>query len=430
VFDSVFAGNHGIMKVTLAYGKTQKIITISDRADVKILAPVPMPAVKDLDETLLRSLEASFGILAKKNRPAPRSVAVAVPDPSRPLPFQDMLPLLLSKLHKDFPNLRREMVKIVIGGGLHPPMSGDQASRWIPEVVAAGAQVIVHDARTSPTVFLGVTRRGTPVEVNADYAGADLKIVIGQIDPHQFVGFTGGAKGVVIGCASERTIEHNHGLMFEEGATVGRLQGNPVREDQNEAGRLAGVDMAINVVIDPQKKVVGLWVGDPVAVLEQGAEISAKVYGVGIREQFDLGVASCGGHPKDICLYQAQKGLNLCSHAVKKGGGIAIMAACEQGVGDDVYYDYSCRFESTEAALADFRRTGFRMGAHKCYLFGTTLTRYDVVVESELDADVLRKCHLTGGRVQDAIDLWVSRFPGRPRVAVIPSANTTYFYST
>jgi lactate racemase len=80
--------------------------------------------------------------------------------------------------------------------------------------------------------------------------------------------------------------------------------------------------------------------------------------------------------------------------------------------------------------LADFRSTGFRMGAHKCYLFGTTLTRYDVVVESELDSGVLRNCHLTGGRVQDAIDQWVSQFSGRPRVAVIPSANTTYFYLT
>lgn len=80
--------------------------------------------------------------------------------------------------------------------------------------------------------------------------------------------------------------------------------------------------------------------------------------------------------------------------------------------------------------MADLRDTGFRMGAHKCYLFGTTVTRYDVVMESELEAGVLMNCHLKGGRVQDAIDGWISGFPGRPRVAVIPSANTTYFYST
>jgi lactate racemase len=418
------------MKVTLAYGKAQKIVSIDDRADVEVLAPVQLPAVRDLNEALVRSLEGPLRACAMKKCPAPRSIAIAVPDPSRSVPFQDMLPSLLNTLHTTYPEITNDMIKIFIGGGLHPPMSQEQAGRWVPDAVAPGVRVIVHDARTSPTLFLGATSRGTPVEVNAEYAQADLKIVIGQIDPHQFVGFTGGAKGAVIGCASARTIECNHGLMFEDGAMVGRLQGNPVREDQNEAGRLAGVALAINVVTDPQKRVVGLWAGDPVSVLEQGAKVGARVYGVEIHEQFDLAVASCGGHPKDICLYQAQKGLNLCSHAVKPGGGIALMAACEQGVGDDVYYDYACRFESIEAALADFRSTGFRMGAHKCYLFGTTLTRYDVVVESELDSGVLRNCHLTGGRVQDAIDQWVSQFSGRPRVAVIPSANTTYFYLT
>jgi lactate racemase len=418
------------MKVTLAYGKAEKTIAIDDRADVEILAPAQLPALKDLKEAFVRNLGAALAIRGMQDRPAPRSAAIAVPDPSRSVPFQDMLPLLLSKLYTTYPDITRDKVKIVIGGGLHPPMNREDAACWVPEAVAPGVRMVVHDARTSPTLFLGTTGRGTPVEVNAEYAQADLKIVIGQIDPHQFVGFTGGAKGAVIGCASAKTIERNHGLMFEDGAMVGRLLGNPVREDQNEAGRLSGVDLAINVVIDPQKRVVGLWAGDPAVVLEQGAKVSAKVYGVEIHEQFDLAVASCGGYPKDICLYQAQKGLNLCSHAVKPGGGIALMAACEQGVGDDVYYEYTCRFESMEAALADFRNTGFRMGAHKCYLFGTTLTRYDVVVESELDPGVLRNCHLAGGRLQDAIELWVSQFPGRPRVAVIPSANTTYFYLT
>ena len=35
--------------------------------------------------------------------------------------------------------------------------------------------------------------------------------------------------------------------------------------------------------------------------------------------------------------------------------------------------------------MADFLTHGFKMGAHKCYLFGKTLTRYEVIIESELD---------------------------------------------
>ena len=73
-------------------------------------------------------------------------------------------------------------------------------------------------------------------------------------------------------------------------------------------------------------------------------------------------VASCGGYPKDICLYQAQKGLNLASQAVRKGGHILLLAASTQGVGDDVYFDYVSQFTSPEEVLADFKKQGFRMG--------------------------------------------------------------------
>ena len=139
------------------------------------------------------------------------------------------------------------------------------------------------------------------------FAGPTLRIVIGQIDPHQFVGFTGGSKGVVVGIASAASIEHNHSLMFEEQARVGRLSGNPVREDMNEAGRMVGIDLAVNVVLDADKQVVRLLAGDPDAVLKAGAETCAALYGVKIDDKFDIVVASCGGHPKDTASIRLKK---------------------------------------------------------------------------------------------------------------------------
>lgn len=72
------------------------------------------------------------------------------------------------------------------------------------------------------------------------YGDAELKIVMGMVDAHQFVGFTGGAKGVVIGCASEAMIEANHRMMREETACAGNIESNPVRQDMNESGELLG----------------------------------------------------------------------------------------------------------------------------------------------------------------------------------------------
>ena len=81
-----------------------------------------------------------------------------------------------------------------------------------------------------------------------------------------------------------------------------------------------------------------------------------------------------------------------------------------------------------EAALEDFKRMGFKMGAHKSFLFGRTLTAFDVAVVAELDPEILRKCHLRAGDPRETVERWVADSPGKPSLAVIPNANTTYFY--
>jgi nickel-dependent lactate racemase len=286
----------------------------------------------------------------------------------------------------------------------------------------------MHDAHNSKMVDFGITSLGTPIRINAACGEADLKLIIGQIDPHQFVGFTGGSKGVTIGCAAAESIEHNHSLMFDDNARVGCLDGNPVREDLNEAGRMIGVDFVINTVQNSEKKIVRLLAGNPEDVLREGAKTCASVYGVATEQIFDIAVASCGGTPKDICLYQSQKGLNLASHAVKQGGKILLLAACPQGIGDDVYFDYVCQFSTPKEVLEDFKKLQFKMGAHKAYLFGKTLVSYDVAVFSELDPEILRQCHLRAAEPSMVIREWVEHFKGKPKLAIIPYANTTYFY--
>ncbi|MBI5252405.1 MAG: nickel-dependent lactate racemase [Desulfomonile tiedjei] len=418
------------MVVKLKYGRGVYELQIPEEADVAVLHPASLPILENLVEALKEALDSPlerppFDDLVRNM--APRKVAIAVPDETRPTPLSSILPLLLKRLYRAAPELEPSDVTIIVGGGLHQPLDSLGLTSVIQPSITPGCRVIAHDALNARMVNFGKTSRGTPVMINAEFAGADLRIVIGQIDPHQFVGFTGGSKGVVIGAASAQTIEHNHSLMFDPGAQVGRFAGNPVREDMNEAGRMVGIHLAVNMVLDSDKKPVGLFAGDPEAVLAAGADTCAAIYGVRISRKFDIVIASCGGHPKDICLYQAQKGLNLASHVLKPGGRILLLAACPQGVGDDVYFEYVCKFETPQEVLADFRRLGFKMGAHKAFLFGRTLDSFDVAVASELDAETLEMCHLRAAEPSKVVRFWVEAFEGRPRVAVVPNANTTFF---
>lgn len=418
------------MELDLKYGKGTIKVHIPGSAEAQILEPNHIDPVVSVSRELrdaLADLSSSETEITSRLGKA-STVAIAIPDETRPLPVKKILPVLLDYLFEKLPELNPAKVTIIIGVGLHIPPDEETLNRLVPSEIARGCRVVGHDANNSPMVDYGYTSRGTPVRINALMAAAEFKIVIGQIDPHQFVGFTGGSKGVIIGCGSSATIEHNHSLMFHEDARVGVLQGNPVREDLNEADAMVGIDLAVNFILAPTKEVVQVLAGDPLKMLVQGAQTCAALYGVKIDEEFDIVIASCGGYPKDICLYQAQKGLNLASQAVRKGGHILLLAASTQGVGDDVYFDYVSQFTSPEEVLADFKEQGFRMGAHKAYLFGRTLNQFDVAVSSELDAGVLNTCHLRSADPSRVIGEWVDNFEETPRIGVIPNANTTYFY--
>lgn len=410
----------------LKYGDGYKEFDLPDGSDVTRLAAYEVPVIADVGQSLLHALAAPLGTSPLSCRDSPASIAIAVPDESRPTPLKKLLPPLLEHLSAAFSTLKPENITIVVGGGLHPPPDGAQLHRILPREAFA-CRIVSHDAVASPMTSFGTTSRGTPVEINAEYAAAQLKIVIGQIDPHQFVGFTGGSKGAAIGLASKAMIEHNHSLMSHSGALAGQIKENPVREDLNEAGAKIGIDLAINVVMDPAKRIAALLAGDPAEVLRKGAAIAGRVYGLYCPEPFDMAIASCGGHPKDMCLYQAQKGLNLASHCVREGGRILLLAACPQGVGDSRYHDYVRRFSSARMQLEDFKNHGFRMGAHKAFLFSRTITRFEVVVVSELDEQTLAQCHLTKGDLQATLDHWIAQASAPPRIAVVPNANTTFF---
>lgn len=419
------------MDLRLKYGDGFLELSFPADVEVEVLAPAAVPGLADLPGALKEALDRPLGLprledmLSQKR---PRTIAIAVPDESRPTPVAELVSGLLGRIFAASSPAETLEVTIVVGGGLHQA-AGSSRLKELAEVAPLGKsyRVLVHDARRSAVQDYGKTSRGTPVSINQDYARADFKVVVGQVDPHQFVGFTGGAKGVVVGCAAAATIEHNHGLMFADGAEVGKLEGNPVREDMNEAGRLVGIDLAVNVVLDGDKQSVWLGAGEPEAVLRAGAQVCAAVYGVVIKDRYDIVIASCGGHPKDVCLYQAQKGLNLASQAVREGGKILLLASCPQGIGDDIYFNYVTQFASSQEVLEDFRRQGFRMGAHKAYLFGRTLADYDVAVASDLDPGILQACHLRAADPMKVVREWLEEFEGKPRVAVVPNANTTYF---
>ncbi len=414
------------MRTTLRYGDDPLPLELPYGATVDVFEPKSPEALADPVASLHAALDMPEGCLPLEGRGTPKSVAIAVPDETRPFPTKLLLPALLDRLFAAYPTLEGGDVVIVVGGGLHPPADAAQLARILPEDLR-GCRVVSHDAEHSPMRRFGATSRGTPVEINAEYGAAELKIVMGMVDAHQFVGFTGGAKGVVIGCASAAMIAANHRMLREHAAVVGNIEDNPVRLDLNEAGELAGVAFAINVVLDAAKRPVAVLAGLPPLVMRKASQETTRMYGLPFSEPYDIVIASCGGRPKDICLYQAQKGLSTAARCAAPEAHIILVAKCEQGIGDDVYHNYVRQFSSDRELKAAFEAGNFVMGAHKAYLFARATTRFNVIVHSDLPDETLAECLLTPGDMQRTVKRLLAENP-KARVAVIKNANSSFFH--
>lgn len=414
------------MRYAVKYGKQDIFLNIPDTIQTTVVKPTTVKPLENPLGVFAAALDSPLGCPPLEDMLPPASVAIAVPDETRPFPIKLLLPPLLQRIFSAYPRLTPGCITIVVGGGLHEPADQAQLDRILPDDLM-GCRVINHDARLSPCASFGRTSRGTPVEINAEYAKADLKIVMGMVDAHQFAGFTGGAKGVVIGCASANLITHNHSMLKQDGAFAGNIESNPVRQDLNEAGNLAGVRLAINVALTSSKEAAAIFVGDPPTVLDHAAQQTSKLYGHKLEKTYDVVIASCGGSPKDICLYQAQKALDAARRCVAPGGKILMLAECSHGIGDDIYEDYVKQFHSQEELLDDFARRDFKMGAHKAFLFARVAASNELILHTQLSEAETTRCLLRKGDAQTTLDQWYAQNPQADTV-IITHANSTFFY--
>src|SRR5204863_8355596 len=134
-------------------------------------------------------------------------------DKTRPVPHSLLLPELLHALAHI--GISPHAISFVVATGLHEPMSETEFPVILPAEILRRHRVVSHDSRRKENlVQRGRTARGTPVWINRAFAEADLRIVVGNLEPHQFVGFSGGVKTAAIGLAGPETINHNHAFML------------------------------------------------------------------------------------------------------------------------------------------------------------------------------------------------------------------------
>ena len=255
----------------------------------------------------------------------------------------------------------------------------------------------------------------------------------GFIEPHFFAGFSGGPKGIMPGLAGLPTVMSNHGVSHinDPNSTFGVTQGNPIWEEMREIALRAGPSFLLNVSLNEQRQITGVFAGDLVAAHQAGCDFVRQSAMQRFDAPFDIVVTTNSGYPLDQNLYQAVKGMSAGARVLKPGGTLILACECRDGAPANCSFDQLLRsVAGPEELLALLATPGFsRPEQWQAQIQALIQRRARVLLYSSLPDDIVRAAHLTPCHdIGAAVAELLRTLPGTARIAALPQGPLTIPY--
>lgn len=349
------------MNIKLSYGPKKLNIEIDDKNLLDVATLKTVDPVRDPETGLKKSLREPIGSKPLDKIVSPgKKICIVISDVTRAVPTKLILKVLLAELASL--NIDKKDITILIATGLHRPNLGKELESLVGKEVADDYRIVNHYARKKETCsFIGNTKKGTPVILDNTYLDADIKILTGLIEPHFMAGFSGGRKAICPGISYMDMFKHFHGPEILESpySAVGVLDGNPFHQESTEIAKMAGVDFIINVTIDKEKQITGIFSGDLEEAFIKGAEFCLNNSSYKIKGEADIVITTGGGLPLDATLYQAVKGMVGALPAVRSGGMIIIASECKEEIGSDEFIELVTKEMDLDAFIEKIKKKDY-----------------------------------------------------------------------
>jgi len=402
----------------LSYGHSARTIEMPSSVSPDVMEARPVSAVP-LDRAFEDAWLHPIGMadpaaaLCRGER-----IALIVNDHTRPTPTRDLLRLLWEKIRS---RVAASDVTVIVGTGTHRAPTEQELDEILGELRHT-FRVLIHDCDRD-LVDVGASSRGTRILLNRAVAEADRVMAIGHIGMHYYAGYSGGRKGVLPGVAGRETIAANHAQLSDPESRACLYDGNPISEEMVEAARLAPLDLIVDVVLASDGGIAKVVIGEPEAAHAAGRTMWNEHFQVPFSQPYDVVVASAGGHPKDINLYQAYKAQFNAMRTLRDGGILFLAAACPDGVGHAVFADWVERSPSPEDVLSLYEREGFVLGGHKALYHARDAQRVSIFLCTEMDDATVRRFYMEPAESLDPVLSEARRRFGESfRVLVMPHA--------
>ncbi|MCK4462462.1 MAG: DUF2088 domain-containing protein [candidate division Zixibacteria bacterium] len=369
------------MSIELSFADGKLSIDIPDGVEVDEFAPIRVDKLLTFEQFRTEFQDSGGGKFLGEKPPL-----VVVNDAYRNTPTVT----ILGWLERIDRQLLDEAPCIIATGAHDAPTETQLQKVFGPFLERIRERLTIHDANNyDAMVKLGIDDKGGDVWLNKVAAEYQRLLLISSVEPHYFAGFTGGRKSLFPGLSDLATTERNHNLANSMLAAPLKLKGNPVVEHLD--GLMQFMDpshlFGLQAVLDATGEIAALFCGQLEDAFSRATSRAEEIFAHEIDEQYDIVICELLP-PLDKNLYQVQKALENCHEAVRNGGAIILVSACEEGVGSEHFVKLAESWDRSRNEPSDGR---WLFGSHKLSRVNAHSQRIEVYLHSTLPETTARR---------------------------------------
>ncbi|GAB4116529.1 MAG: nickel-dependent lactate racemase [Candidatus Caldatribacteriota bacterium] len=323
-----------MQKIFLPLG--EEIVEINLPDNIEILSANQPEVISNPVDTIQKALVNSIAspgldkIIEQKLERNPKAKAVVViSDNTRPVPYQGEAGILWPIIEKLLShNIPKERILILIATGTHRPLSEKELRQLLdPRIFTHSIPIKNHDCEDKDNlVYLGETKRGSQVYINRDYVEAEIKILTGLVETHFMAGASGGRKSICPGLIGKESVYIFHGapMLASFKASDLIIDENPCHQEALEVAKKVGVDYIVNVTLNHDFKLTGVFAGDLEEAHRQAVNYIVKNVAIPIEKKYDILITHAGY--VGINHYQAAKAAVVAIPGLKAESKLIMMA--------------------------------------------------------------------------------------------------------
>ena len=217
-------------------------------------------------------------------------------------------------------------------------------------------RIIWHNHRDGENVYFGSSPSGIKFYLNRNFLEADVKILVGTVEPHPIIGYTGGWELIFPGIADTDSSNEIFKLELDEITMRGRLKDNPVYEEISGAAEKIHVDLALHVVMNGEFKLVKAFAGEVNKSFLEAVKFADSIYRIPVEDRADVVFISPGGSYFDATFQESTLCLDTALDVLGKKKDLILVAECLHGFGDKEFLETILKYPNLRLLRKDLER--------------------------------------------------------------------------